>query len=896
MNKWHTLKIEEVFQILQTSEYGLSKEESKTRLKKFGLNRLKEKKRLEPVKIFLRQFKNFLVLILIVAALISIFTGFFSGKSERFTDAYIIIVFIILITSLGFVQEFRAEKTMEALKKLTAPKTKVRRDGKIIEIPAERLVPGDVILLEEGDRVPADARLFKTVGLKVDESSLTGESIPITKDTKVLRDVALADRKNMVFLGTIVSYGKAEAVVVATGMQTEMGKIAKMAQVEEVELTPLQKKLDQFGKWIGAVILVLCGIVFLIGIFKGEEIFRMFLTATALAVSAVPQGLPIVITVTLALGMWKMAKQKALIKKLSAVETLGCTTVICADKTGTMTTNEMTVRKLYCNNKIIDVTGVGFEPKGEFISDSILDVKEDETVKMLLRIGLLCNNAELQFKEGSWKILGDPTEGALLVLAAKANLWKDRMRESYPYVAELPFSSERKMMTTIHKTTKGLQAYVKGAPETVLELCNQIQEGKELKNLEKEEREKILGVTRRMAAEGLRVLAFAYKKLEVGEFTSQEVEKDLIFVGLAGMIDPPRKEVKDAIGLCKQAGIKVVMITGDHKSTALAVAKELGLIEKDSEGVLTGPELEDLTDEELVDRVEEVKIYARVSPEDKSRILRALKTRGEIVAMTGDGVNDAPALKDADIGVAMGIKGTDVAKEASDMVLTDDNFATIVRAVEEGRGIYDNIRKFVRYILAVNFSEIFFVSIAILAGLPLPLLPIQILWINLLTDGFPALALSADPKDPEIMKRKPRDPRESVLHKMIIFIIAGGCLALLTEMGIFVWTCTQGFTATCEGYALDKARTMAFTTAIMFELFFVFNCRSEKLSAFRTNPFSNRYLVLGVLATVLLQAIVIYVPFFNSVFGVVPLSAVDWLIIILLASSGLLLSPKVFLA
>jgi Ca2+-transporting ATPase len=484
----------------------------------------------------------------------------------------------------------------------------------------------------------------------------------------------------------------------------------------------------------------------------------------------------------------------------------------------------------------------------------------------------------------------------LLVLAAKANLWKDKIKESYPYVAELPFSSERKRMTTIHKTSDGLQAYVKGAPETVLELCSSVQKDKKIKKLGKEERKKILDMTRKMATEGLRVLAFAYKKLEREVFTPEEVEKDLIFVGLAGMIDPPRKEVKDAIKLCKQAGIKVVMVTGDHKSTALAVAKELELIEKDSEQILTGTELENLTEEELADKIEEIKVYARVSPEHKSRILKALKAKGHIVAMTGDGVNDAPALKNADIGLAMGIRGTDVAKEASDIILMDDNFATIVKAVEEGRGIYDNIRKFVRYILAVNFSEIFFVSIAVLAGLPLPLLPIQILWINLLTDGFPALALSADPKDPEIMKRKPRNPKESVLHKMLIFIIAGGCLALLTEMGVFVWTCTQGFTVACGGRALDKARTMAFTTAIMFELFFVFNCRSEKLSAFRVNPFSNKYLVLGILITILLHAMIIYVPFFNSIFGIVPLAASDWLIIVLLASSGLLLSPKVFLA
>jgi Ca2+-transporting ATPase len=873
MEKWHTKKLEEVFKELKTSENGLNEKEAKERLKKFGKNELVTRRKISALRIFLRQFSNFLVLMLLIAGVISLLIA-------KITDASVIFVFLFVITTVGFVQEYRAEKAMEALKKLAAPKATVIREGKRAEIPASELVPGDIILLEEGDRVPADARLIEAMNLKVDESSLTGESIPVTKDAKFLKDVELAERRNMVFLGTIVSYGRAKAVVVSTGMQTEIGNIAKLIQIEEREITPLQIQLNRFGKWLGAIALSLCVIAFVIGWVRGIEKFEMFLTAVALAVSAVPQGLPIVITVTLALGMHRMAKHNALVRRLVAVETLGCATVIAADKTGTMTTNEMTVRKIFCGNKMINVSGAGFEPKGEFSS-------LDEDVKLLLKIGLLCNNANLEFKEGKWNVFGDPTEGALVVAAAKANLWKEKIEVSYPRIAEFPFSSERKMMTTIHKTSNKIFAFVKGAPETILELCSSVKENGKIRKITEEDKKKILDVLHQMTANGLRTLGFAYKEMEKEIFIPSYVEKNLIFVGLAGMIDPPRPEVRNAIELCKQAGIKVIMLTGDHKLTAIAVAKDLGLLE--SSEVLTGSELDKMSDEELEKRIENISVFARVSPSHKLRIVKALQKKGHVVAVTGDGVNDAPALKKADIGVAMGIKGTDVAKEASEMVLMDDNFATITKAVEEGRGIYDNIRKFVRYALSVNFSEIFFVSIAVFAGLPLPLLPLQILWINLLTDGAPSLSLSVDPKDPEIMKRKPREKKHTILHKMVLFIIAAGCLALLTEMGVFVWELFKGST-------IEKARTMAFTTAIMFELFFVFNCRSEKLSVFKLSPFSNKWLVFAVIITFLLQAMVIYVPFFNSVFGTVPIGLTDWLIIILLCSSGLLLSPSIFLA
>jgi len=890
MNKWHTLKIEDILSKLKTGEQGLSKTEAKLRLKKFGLNKLTEKRRIEPIKIFFRQFKSFLILILIIAAIIS-------AILVSLTDAYIIIAIVLVNAVLGFTQEYKAEKTMEALKKLAAPKAKVIRDGKQIEISAKKIVPGDIIHLEQGDKIPADARLIKVTSLRIDESTLTGESTPITKDVRALKDVPLAERKNMVFLGTIVSYGKALAVVVNTGMKTEMGKIAKMIQTEETEVTPLQKRLNDFGKWMGIVVIVMSLITFLFGVLRGMNIFGMFLTSIALAVSAVPEGLPAIVTATLAFGMRRMAKYNALVRKLAAVETLGCTTVIAADKTGTMTTNEMTVRKLYCNDKIVNITKVGFEPKGEFICNGIINPKRDEHVKLLLRIGLLCNDAVLEYEEGSWNVLGDPTEGALLVVAAKADMWKDNTKNNYPTIAEFPFSSERKRMTTIHQTPHMTFAYVKGAPETILSLCNSVYKNKQVKKLDKNGRKRISDTIRKMASDGLRVIAFAYRKIEKIEFTPENVEKNLTFVGLAGMIDPPREEVKGSIELCKQAGIKVVMITGDHKLTAIAVARELEIIEDDSETVLTGSELEKLTDDELKEIVEKVKVYARVSPEHKVRILDALKQNGHVVAMTGDGVNDAPALKDAHIGVAMGVKGTDVAKEASDVILLDDNFATIVKAVEEGRGIYDNIRKSIRLLLSANFDEMFVIMLAILSGLPLPFLPIHILWINLITDGLPALSLSIDPKDPDIMKRKPRKSKEHILSNMIVFIIVAGAIGCLVTIVVFTSECTGGFVYRCveQSPSYVKAVTMAFTTVIMFELFFVFNCRSERHSIVEYNPFSNRYLVAAVALSILMQLIVIYVPFFQSLFGTVPLNLTDWFKIILFGSLALVISPRFFL-
>jgi Ca2+-transporting ATPase len=882
MKKPHSLEFKEVLRLMESSEEGLSEEEAKLRLEKFGPNKLREERRITSLEIFARQFKSFLIIILIVASAIS----FLVGEAK---DAVVIFSIVILNAVLGFVQEYRAEEALEALKKLAAPKAKVIREGRERIIQASKVVPGDILLLEAGDCVAADARLIKAVNLKVDEALLTGESIPSVKRIEALPKVTpLPDRENMVYSGTIVTYGRGKGVVVATGMQTEFGKIAGHIQRMKEEPTPLQLKLRSLGIMLGIVILAICALLFVLETLEGQPFFESFMIAIALAVSAVPEGLPAVVTIALALGVRKMARRKAIVRRLASVETLGCTTVICSDKTGTLTKNEMTVKRVFVNDQFFEVSGTGYEPKGEFLGDGTpIDPKEDEHLLLLLRIACLCNHASLE-KEKEWFIIGDPTEGALLTLAAKAGVWREELSKEYPLIAELPFDSLRKRMTTIHRFKKKTIAYVKGAPEVLVELSNFIYKDGKVRRLSKEERGKILKIVRKMAREALRVLAFAYKEvLPSKEFTSARVEKNLIFVGVAGMIDPPRKEVGEAIEICKKAGIKAIMITGDHKLTAEAIAREIGMLKKGDE-VITGAELDQMSDEELERKVEEIVVYARTSPEHKVRILKALKKRGHVVAMTGDGVNDAPAVKKADVGVAMGIKGTDVTREASDMVLADDNFATIVNAIQEGRGIYDNIRKFVRFLLCVNFDEIFRVTLAVLAGLPLPFLPIQILWINIVTDGPPALALSVDPIDPEIMHRKPRNPKEGILHKMMLFILIAGLFAFVSGSILFIW----GLNTIGD---LDKVRTMVFTQAVMFELFFVFNCRSEKHSVFKIGITGNKKLLLAVLVSILLQLIAIYVPFFQGIFRTTALSLNDWIVVLLLSIPGIFVLPKIFM-
>jgi len=874
--KWHTLEINKVIQLLQASPNGLTQKEAENRLKKFGYNELIEKKGPSVLGIFLRQFKSFLILILFIAMLISLFI-------ENELDAIVIGIILILNAILGFVQEYRAEKAIEALKRLTLPRARVIRNGEQIKISIEELVPGDIIILEQGDIIPADSRLIETYSMHVDESILTGESVPVTKKIHTIKDVPLTERKNMIFMGTVITYGRGKAVIVETGMRTEVGKIARILQEEE-EITPLQKKLDQFAKWLGLVSLIIVGFVFTLGIFMGLKKTDMIMTALALAVSAVPEGLITVVTITLALGVKKMSKQNALLRRLSAVETLGSTSVICADKTGTMTTNEMTVRNIWCNKDFIEVTGTGFEAVGDFyIHHKAIDPKKDHHLLQLLKISKFCNNAELKKPSilfPNWSIIGDPTEGALLVLAEKAGI-----EEEYKRIAEIPFSSERKIMTTIYEIPDNKIAYMKGAAETVLNHSNYIFENRRVRKLTMKDREEISSIIHDMAKNGLRVLGLAYKKVR-GKIVVEKTEKNLVFVGLVGMIDPPRKEVKEAIEECKTAGIRVVMITGDHKLTAIAIAKELNLIEK--EEAITGEELDKMTEKELEDVVEKVSVYARVEPKHKVRILEVLKNKGHVVAMTGDGVNDAPAVKKADIGISMGIKGTDVTREASDMILTDDNFATIIDAVKEGRGVYDNIRKFIRFLLSANFDEIIVTSIAIFAGLPLPLLPLQILWINLITDGLPALALSVDPKEPHIMKRKPRDPKRGIISGMLLFILFASILAVISSLGLFIWEFNSSGN-------LDKARTMALTGTIMFEFFFIFNCRSERHSVFRMNILSNKKLIYAIILSVILQISIIYIPMFQTIFKTVALNITDWIKIILLSSIGLFVFPEIFM-
>jgi len=876
--QWHTMDIKNALKNLETSEEGLNHDEADLRLKEYGLNKISTKKERTGIIIFLEQFKSFLVLLLVFATILSVFLG-------RYVDAIAIGFIIVMNSFLGFYQEHKAEKAIEALEKMIVSKVTVIREGEHHEVSTEHIVPGDIVLLEEGNRIPADLRLMEVSNLKVDESMLTGESVPVLKDVKTLGDLQTAERKNIAFMGTLVSYGRGKGIVVSTGMTTEIGKIAGLVQEKEEE-TPLEKKLQGFGKNLGIVVILIAFLMFILGILRRQSPFDMFLTAMSLAIAAVPEGLPAVVTLTLALGTQKMLKRNAAIRKLSAVESLGSVTVICADKTGTMTTNEMTVREIWIPDKIIQVTGVGFEPRGDFLFNNKKINPLTGDLKLLLEMTYLCNDAILK-KEKNWKIIGDPTEGALKVLSKKAGIKVECSREK-----EIPFSSERKIMTTIYKIDKKYIAYSKGAPEEILKICNRINK----RNLDKKEKENIINIVHEMASKGLRVLAFSYKELK--DCKLDFVEKDMTFVGLTAMIDPPRKETKEAINLCKQAGIRVIMLTGDHKITAKAVASEIGLYGKS----ITGEELDNMSDEELEKIVDDVSIFARVSPQHKLKIVDALRKKGNVVAVTGDGVNDAPALKRAEIGVSMGLKGTDVAKEASDIILLDDNFSTIVFAIREGRIIYDNIKKFIRFLLSTNIGEMFLIiapmllSFILNRSIPLPLIPIQILWINLISDGFPALSLGVEPAEENVMKRKPRDAKESLLHSSLPFILFTSFLAFLVTICIFVWELFNGLNAGLPvEYVETKARTMSFTTMIFFEMFFVLNCKSEKKSVFHTNILSNKDLIISVAISIILQFFVVYVPFLQNIFGTVPLNLFDWIRIFVLSSLGLLVFPEVFM-
>lgn len=728
--------------------------------------------------------------------------------------------------------------------------------------------------------MPADSRLMEAVNLKVDEATLTGESFPIEKETgTVPADAPVTDRSNMVFAGTIITYGRGKAVVVSTGMNTEFGKIAQTIQVTQEPRTPLEIKMEHMGRWLGGLCIIVVALIAAVGIYKGEPIVKMFMLSVALAVAAVPEALPAVMTVGLAMGVRRMAKRNAIVRKLSAVETLGGTTVICSDKTGTMTENKITVREIYLNGRTIEVSGIGYEPNGEFHVESVV-VKQDDHLDLLLKAAVLCNDARLEYERADWRIVGDPTEGALIVAAMKADLSPEELRTRYPRIEEVPFSSERKRMTTIHSTPEGGQVmFVKGAPEVVVERCTRIYRNGEAVEMSGNERSEILRVNELMSGEGLRVLGIAYRDLsDAANQTPEEKEKGLALIGLAGMIDPPREEAKLAIKKCREAGVKVVMITGDHKLTAVSVAKELGLIQGGSL-VLTGPELDKMDDERFEKIVEDVAVYARVSPEHKVRIVKALKRKGHIVAMTGDGANDAPAIKNADLGVAMGLKGTDVTKEASDMVLADDNFATIAAAVEEGRAIYDNIKKNIAYLLSANIGEILIFVAVLLLGLPFPLTAAQILWINLATDGLPALALGVDPADPHLMRSRPRNPKESLFKGLGAFLIGYPMLMMAGVVLAFSWI-------VASGEVLIKAQTIAFSMIIMFELFQSFSCRSIEYPVIKIGPFSNKYLILAVGWEILMLSILLYTPFLNTLFNTTPLDLSNWVLVTLAAATG----------
>ena len=874
---WYSLKKEEISSKLNTDlKSGLSSEEAKKRLDEVGYNELVGKKGETIWQMLLEQFKDFLVLILIGASLVSAVVG-------ETTDAIVIILIVILNAILGVVQEARASKALEALKKMAAPEAKVIRDGKVVEIPARELVPGDIVILEAGNYVPADLRLIESINLKIDEASLTGESVPSEKNAEVVLggEVPLGDRNNSAFMGTVVTYGRGKGIVIETGMNTEIGLIAKMLESYEEEETPLQKKLDDLGKVLGIACLVICGIVFVLGIFEGNPLLDMFMTAVSLAVAAIPEGLPAIVTIVLALGMQRMVKRHAIIKKLHAVETLGSTTVICSDKTGTLTQNEMTARKVFVNGKFYSITGEGYKPIGEFyLDDQKYDPLSDPDLKMLLTISALCNDAKLEESgsntEKSWRIMGDPTEGCLIVAAEKAGLSAEELNASTPRLQEIPFDSDRKRMTTFHLYNNSYFAFTKGAPDIMLSLSNRILKNNQVFDITDEDRKTILEANHSMASQALRVLGFAFKPVDSipSHPDPAEVEKDMIFVGLVGMIDPARPEAKDAIKICKQAGIKPVMITGDYKDTAEAIAKELGMIDENSQA-LTGLDLDKMTDEELVSVANNVSVYARVSPVHKLRIVDAIKNNGHIVAMTGDGVNDAPALKRADIGIAMGITGTDVAKEAADMILTDDNFASIVAAVEEGRTIYANIRKFIFFLLSCNIAEILIIFVAMLAGLPVPLKPIQLLWLNLLTDAFPALALGMEAKEPGIMKKPPRNPNEPILDKKMNWQIAvQSTFMTIAVLGVFVFS----LNSTSD---LRVARTFAFATLIFSELLRAYTSRSEELLIYKIGFFSNLYMVGGTLLSFLLLIAVLYIPALREIFDTVKLSFYDWDIIVL---------------
>lgn len=866
LQKFYQASSTEIFRVLKTKREGLSTEEANERLKKFGLNKLSEKGKISPLKLFIDQFKNMLILILIVAATLTYAIYFFGGRENSdLIEGSLILAIVVMIALLGFIQEYRAERAIEALKKLLAFRAKVIREKKEKEIDTIGLVPGDVVILEEGEKVPADIRLIQVANLQTNEASLTGESTPIIKTADILSgNLEVADQRNMVFSGTTISAGRGIGVVIATGDSTQIGKIARAVSETKEEDTPIQKRLDNLGKILGYGTVAISVFVFIFIVFFAKDfaqfsvlqrIIHSFVAAVALAVAAIPEGLPAVVTISLAFGTGRMLKKNALVRKLTSMETLGSVDVICADKTGTLTTGEMTVREVYFESRLYTVTGQGFNSGGEFFLDQ--KKADPEKLKLLMRAALDCNNAV--FEEENNKILGDPTEGALAVASYKAGI-----KETGKRLYEVPFSSERKMMSVLVEdpATAGEKiVYTKGAPEIVLKVCTKlIKDGKAV-NLDEKERNLILEENAKMAAKALRVLGFAYKESGKGE--KEDMEGDLIFIGLQGIMDPPRPEVKELIGACKNSGIRIIMITGDHLVTARAVASEIGI----KGAAVTGEDLENLPEKEFEKKVESIDIYARVNPEHKLRIVEALKKYGHIVAMTGDGVNDAPALKRADIGIAMGITGTDVAKEASDIVLLDDQFGTIVAAIEEGRGIFDNIRKFVDYLLSCNIGEVLVVFLALLIFKDIPLTAVMLLWINIVTDGLPAVALGLDPAEKGILRHSPKKFQGEIIDLRVWVEIAFFSIALtIATVSIFVINLSE---------SINEARAATFMAIVIFELVRLANIRSD----YKISWLENVWLPLAIVSSILLQLILVYVPTLANWFQIEPIDSFDWLYI-----------------
>ena len=915
---WHSITVEVTVDRLRSHfTEGLSSEEAKARLAEHGPNELKEAPRPTFWARLLDQFRSFLVVVLITASVISVVLG-------DYIEAAAIMAIVLLNAILGVVQESRAEQALTALRKMSAPEAQVIRDGHKRSVPARELVPGDLVLLETGNYVPADLRLIEAVNLKIDEASLTGESVPVQKRADIVldRELPLGDRRNTAYSGTVVTYGRGRGIVVSTGMHTQLGLIAEMIQSFETEPTPLQRKLEALGRTLGIAALLICGLVFLVGVVRFllnpepgvslvQAVLNLFIVAVSLAIAAVPEGLPAVVTICLALGMQRMVRRNALIRRLPAVEALGSTTVICSDKTGTLTQNAMTVTHVWADHTLLSLAGEGYLPQGAFIDDDQeVDAALLPGASSLLRGALLCNDANIELSGGDsgqpiWRVAGDPTEGALVVAAAKAGYWREEVEKDFPRVAEIPFDSERKRMTTIHAVHgsgysaetirldggSGFHApylaFVKGAPDLLLDLCDRIYDDGMTQPMMEADRQRVREVNASLASNALRVLAVAAKALpRLPDFTGSAdaggrdaltpdtIEKDLVFVGLLGMMDPARPEVAPAVATARRAGIKTVMITGDYPNTAMAIAREIGLLQPGGR-MLTGREVDALPEDAFEQLVPDVDVYARVSPQHKVRIVEALRARGHIVAMTGDGVNDAPALKRADIGVAMGITGTDVTKETAAMVLTDDNYASIVVAVEEGRVIYTNIRKFVGYLLSCNVGEILVVFLATLFGWPLPLTAIQLLVLNLLTDGAPALALGLEKGDPDTMDRPPRRPDEPVINREMIVMVIVQSLAIMVAVLTVFWIGLTWFPD-----KLRHAETMAFATLSISELFRAYTARSERHSLFSIGVFSNRYMQYAVASSLVILLAIIYVPALDPIFQTVFLTARDWLIML----------------